>query len=112
MSSFSAATQALSILFHFICVTDSKAKHFNTDISSSSVKQKGNVGDKDSAGGLVHRFYTSLYAKLGSGEYLNTTKPTLFLNLIFKVIINDFFKIILHTHFSIISVHVDKAPPS
>jgi hypothetical protein len=94
VSTFSAATQALSILFHFICVSDPKAKHFNNTgeitqkpmVASSSKSGGGGVeGKEEGAAGLVNRFYRCLYEKLGSGDYLKTSKPTLFLNLIFKV---------------------------
>ena len=47
-------------------------------------------GAGDAAGGAAtekmgDRFYRALYAKLGRGEFGASSKPTLFLNLVFKV---------------------------
>jgi len=111
--SFHASTQALSILLFF--VTQQQQREARKGLSSSSGgsaggkgagkggkgKGKGGKGgasstsaDGASAGTgeagsttapLVDRFYRALYAALGAGHLAATSKPTLFLNLIFKV---------------------------
>mmetsp|Transcript_26221 Transcript_26221/g.38852 ORF Transcript_26221/g.38852 Transcript_26221/m.38852 type:complete len:902 (-) Transcript_26221:36-2741(-) len=79
-SSFSTATQALTLISHLA---------LSGDIGAEQGADKGSndkqIVDKD----LISRFYRSLYAKLLSDDILTRTHNTLFLNLLFRSMKRD-----------------------
>ena len=77
VGSFSASTQALSILHHLAMTAQAPKKTKNP--------AQAKAGSEGGAKQLAQRFYRTLYGKLGSPDFLSAAKPTLFLNLVFKV---------------------------
>ena len=85
VGSFSASTQALSILHHLAMTAQAHGK--STDPAPKKTKNpaQAKAGSEGGAKQLAQRFYRTLYGKLGSPDFLSAAKPTLFLNLVFKV---------------------------
>jgi len=99
--SFQSSTQALSILLFFVTQQQQQAArgvgkgrgkggnggkgHGKGSPASGGAAAASSEAEGPAGSALVDRFYRALYAALGAGHFAATAKPTLFLNLIFKV---------------------------
>jgi predicted ribosome quality control (RQC) complex YloA/Tae2 family protein len=87
-----ASTRALCILFHFVKAADQAVVAGRRGRAPPSKKPlapgeaEGEAAGRLDSAKLADRFYRALYAKLGGGGMLASSKPTLFLNLLFKVL--------------------------
>lgn len=117
--SFQASTQALSILLFFVTQQQQRearkslsssgggsvggkgagkggkggkgkgGKGSGASTSADGASSSAAAGEGSTTAPLVDRFYRALYAALGAGHLAATSKPTLFLNLIFKVCVPE-----------------------